>query len=406
MTGPATTGRPDGAEHKARPFVTDLDAYRAALRAYLTSEPSLNRWRDRHYDSVEERIADHAVLMGGLYRGRWNRYGWPEEAGGLGGDPRHRAVLYDELSAAGLPVPDPHLVLETLGPAVLRFAPELAAEHLPAFLRGEEWWGQGFSEPEAGSDLAALRCRARRDGDRYVLSGQKLWTSHGATATRLVCLVRTGTPESRHRGLSMIMVDAAAPGVTIRPVALASGDNELAEVFFDDVEVPASRLVGAEGQGWAVAMYLLQYERAMYAWQSAAVALRRLRELRKQLRTRLAAGGGLPDGARRRLGDCYADIVTLRARSADTVRRLAAGQAVGPEASVDKVLLATAETGLHDLARDLLGADFLFGAAPQAAQWRADWWYSRAATILGGSAEVQRTILADHVLGLPKEPKA
>src|SRR5690606_23019516 len=258
VTGPATTGRPDGAEHKARPFVTDLDAYRAALRAYLTSEPSLNRWRDRHYDSVEERIADHAVLMGGLYRGRWNRYGWPEEAGGLGGDPRHRAVLYDELSAAGLPVPDPHLVLETLGPAVLRFAPELAAEHLPAFLRGEEWWGQGFSEPEAGSDLAALRCRARRDGDRYVLSGQKLWTSHGATATRLVCLVRTGTPESRHRGLSMIMVDAAAPGVTIRPVALASGDNELAEVFFDDVEVPASRLVGAEGQGWAVAMYLLQ----------------------------------------------------------------------------------------------------------------------------------------------------
>jgi alkylation response protein AidB-like acyl-CoA dehydrogenase len=144
----------------------------------------------------------------------------------------------------------------------------------------------------------------------------------------------------------------------------------------------------------------------MYAWQSAAVALRRLRELRDQLRARQAAGHPLPDGSAARLGECYADVITLRARSAGTVRRLAAGQTVGPEASVDKVLLATAETGLHDLARDLLGAEFVFGAGPQAAQWRADWWYSRSSTILGGSAEVQRTILADHVLRLPAEPKA
>jgi len=387
-------------------FAADPAAYGAALRDYLRTEPSLDRWRGRHYDSTEDRIADHAVLMGGLHRAGWNRYGWPADAGGLGGDPRHRAVLYDELSAAGLPVPDPHLLLETLGPPLVRFAPELAARYLPALLRGEEWWGQGFSEPEAGSDLASLRCRARRDGDHYVLSGQKLWTSHGATATRLFCLVRTGTPESRHRGLSTIVVDVDAPGVSVRPVALASGHNELAEVFFDDVAVPAARLVGDAGQGWAVAMYLMQFERAMYAWQSSAVALRRLRELRDQLRDRVHGGRRLPDGAARRLGEIYADIVALRARSAGTVRRLAAGAAVGPEASVDKVLLATVEIGLHDLARDLLGAEFVLGTAPQAAQWRADWWFSRSATILGGSAEVQRTILADHVLGLPKESKA
>ena len=381
-------------------YAADLGAYRTALRACLAREDSLSRWRGASYPDTESRIAGHAALMGELHRGGWNRYGWPAEAGGLGGDPRHRAVLYDELSAAGLPVPDPHLLLETLGPAVLTFAPELAAQHLPAFLRGEEWWGQGFSEPEAGSDLAALRCRARRRGDHYVVTGQKLWTSHGATALRLVCLVRTGPPESRHRGLSMLMIDVDSPGLTVRPVALAGGENELAEVFFDDVAVPARRQIGEEGQGWAVAMYLMQYERAMYAWQSAAVALRRLREL-----LGLLEGRSLPDGARRRLGDCYADIVTLRSRSAETVRRLAAGRTVGPEASVDKVLLATAEIRLHDLARDLLGASFVFGADPAAAQWRSDWWYSRSATILGGSAEVQRTILADHVLGLPKEPK-
>jgi hypothetical protein len=339
--------------------------------------------------------------MAELSRGGWSLLGWPEEAGGAGGDERHRAVLYDELSAADLPIPAPHLMLETLGPPVVRFAPALAAQYLPAYLRGDEWWGQGFSEPEAGSDLASLRCRARRDGDNYVISGQKLWTSHGATSTRLVCLVRTGTPESRHRGLSMIMVDVDTPGVSVRPVALASGDNELAEVFFDDAVVPASRLVGEEGQGWAVAMYLLQFERAMYAWMSAAEALRRLRELRAQVAARK-----LPDGAATRLGETYSNLITLRARSADTVRRLAAGATVGPEASVDKVLLATLEISLNDLARDLLGAEFVFGDSAEAGQWRSDWWYSRAATILGGSAEVQRTILADHVLGLPKEGKA
>ncbi|PPJ39292.1 acyl-CoA dehydrogenase [Nocardia nova] len=383
-------------------FAGDLAAYRSGLRDFLASA-ELSEWRSRHYSTTEERIAHHALLIGELHRGGWSRYGWPVEAGGLGGDERHRAVLYDELAAAGLPVPTPYLLLETLGPPMVKFAPALAAEYLPSYLRGDEWWGQGFSEPEAGSDLASLRCRARRDGDNYVVDGQKIWTSHGATATRLVCLVRTGTPESRHRGLSMIMIDADTPGVSRRPISLASGDNELAEIFFDNVVVPASRLIGAEGQGWAVAMHLLQYERAMYAWMSAADASRRLRELCAQLDSRVENGGRLPGDALARLGDCHAQLVTLRARSAATVRKLASGDTVGPEASVDKVLLAGAEIALYDLSRDLLGPDFLFARTDEAEEWRSEWWYSRSATILGGSSEIQRTILADHVLGLPKE---
>ncbi|MBX6387740.1 MAG: acyl-CoA dehydrogenase family protein [Frankia sp.] len=413
---PAPVARPAGPGTEAS-LAEDLDAYRLALRDHLRTEPALESFRGRRYPSTEARMADHARLERLLHDAGWSRYGWPATVGGLGGDERHRAVLYDELAAAGLPVPGQHMLLETLGPPIVRFAPELAAAYLPAYLRGEEWWGQGFSEPEAGSDLASLRCRARRDGDTYAVTGQKLWTSHGATATRLVCLVRTGTPESRHRGLSMIMIDVDSPGVTVRPIAMANGDNELAEVFFDDVVVPTSRLIGAEGQGWAVAMYLLQFERAMYAWLSAAEALRRLRELRGQLAARAAGGRPVPDGAAARLGEAYAHLVALRARSAGTVRRLAVGDTVGPEASVDKVLLATAEICLHDVARDLLGDEFLFAAegaaggnalaagTVEAAQWRTDWWFSRSATILGGSAEVQRTILADHVLGLPKEAK-
>lgn len=382
-------------------LVDDPRAYRQALRRHLATAPELVPFRGRTHVSTEERIAGDASLMTALSgNGGWNLYGWPEQIGGLGGDERHRGILYDELSRAGLPVPEPHLLLETLCPAVTRFSPHLAERHAPAYLRGQEWWGQCFSEPEAGSDLAALRTRARREGDHYVVSGQKLWTSHGVTARRLVVLVRTGTPESRHRGLSMIMIDVDSPGVTVRPIALASGDNELAEVFFDDVAVPADQLVGEEGQGWAVAMFLLQYERAMYAWQSASVALRRIGELRDLVS---AWSGPLPDGTCRRLGSVYVDIVTLRARSSETVRRLAAGETVGPEASVDKILLASAEQGLHDLARELLGPEFLFSDESVLHGWRAEWWYSRSATILGGSSEVQRTILADHVLGLPKE---
>lgn len=378
-------------------YADDVDAYTAALDSALV-ETTYDPWRNTHHATAEGRIADHALLMARLFADGWSRYGWPETAGGLGGDERHRAVMYDALSAADLPVPDPHLMLETLGPPLVHFAPELAARHLPAYLCGEEWWGQGFSEPEAGSDLASLRCRARPDGENYIVNGQKIWTSHGATATRYVCLVRTGTPESRHRGLTMIMIDRDIPGVTVRPMALASGQNELAEIFFDDVVVPASRVVGEDGKGWAVAMYLLQFERAQYAWLMSGIALRELRELRER-----CEGRTLPDGTARRLGEVYGDVIALRARSANTVRGLAGGAAVGPEASVDKILLAAAETGVHDLARDTLGSDFSFGTSEPDQQWRNDWWYSRAATILGGSSEVQRTIIADHVLGLPSE---
>lgn len=382
-------------------WLADPTAYGAALAQELRRDV-YDRWRGVHHATTEEHIAHDAELIAALNAGDWNRYGWPEATGGLGGDILHRAAYYDALAAADLPTPEPTLMQETLAPALMHFAPHLAEAFLPAALAGQEWWGQGFSEPAAGSDLASLRCRARREDDHWVISGQKLWTTHGSTASRLVCLARTGTTESRHRGLSMIMIDADAPGVSIRPVAIASGYNELAEVFFDDVRVPLDRLVGEENGGWAVAMYLLQFERSMYAWQSGGVALRQLRRLRAELAT--GHTNKAPDGVVSRLGALYADIVTVRARSSRTLRRLASGQTIGPEASVDKVALARVETELHDLARDVHGADFVFGTDPSLTSWREDWWFSRSATILGGSSEVQRTIIADHVLGLPKEP--
>jgi alkylation response protein AidB-like acyl-CoA dehydrogenase len=377
-------------------YAADLAAYRAALRGFLTS-PAADKWRGAYVEDVADEMRLSAGLMGCLYAAGFGRYGLPAEAGGLGGDVRHWAVLFDELSRAGLSPTGQHSLLVTLAHPVARFAPHLASAYLPEFLRGDAWWGQGFSESEAGSDLASLRCRATRDGDSYVISGSKIWTSHGATASRLVMLVRTGTPESRHRGLSMILVDCDAPGVTVRPVALASGRAELAECFFDDVRVPASRLIGAEGGGWAVAMFLLQYERAVYAWLRASMLLQRVSHLAKWL----SGGGGGHASADGVLGSVYLDLVSLRARSVDTVRRLAAGQTVGPEASTDKLLLGAAEQSVYDAARSLLGPSFLFGETGR--QWREEWWFSRTTTVYGGSAEVQRGIIADRVLKLPRE---
>jgi alkylation response protein AidB-like acyl-CoA dehydrogenase len=376
-------------------LVTDLHAYRAAVREFLAS-PAVDKWRGTYLDDDPEEMRFSAGLMRVLYDTGLGRYGMPPAAGGLGGDVRHWAVLFDELARAGITPTGQHSLLVTLAYPLAKFAPRLAAAYLPEFLSGDGWWGQGFSETEAGSDLAALRCRAMRQGDDYVISGHKVWTSHAETANRIFLLARTGTPESRHRGLSMILVDVDMPGVTVRPIKLASGRAELAECFFDDVHVPAGRLIGAEGEGWAVAMYLLQYERAAWAWLRAAVLLQRLRVLAGLLDDGTATAPAVSEV----LGTVYLDLLSLRARSVDTVRRLAAGQAVGPEASADKLLLGACEQGVYDAARSLLGPRFLFGDASR--QWREEWWYSRTTTIYGGSAEVQRGIIADRVLNLPK----
>lgn len=344
---------------------------------------------------VEARVAQGCEILRLLTDGGWTLRGWAPDVGGVGGDIRERAMLYDVIAGEGIPLPEQLNVLETVGPALEHFAPRLAATFLPAAIRGTELWCQGFSEPDAGSDLASLRCRAARlDDGTYSVSGQKTWTSFGHLARRMVTLVRTGSSESRHRGLTMFLIDLDSPGITRRPIALANGEEELAEVFFDDVRVPAEQAIGDIDGGWAVAMYLLQFERGMYAWLRMA-----------HLRSVLAgmAAGVDPDDAVgcRELGRAFIAYRALRARTWRTIGRLADGENPGPEISVDKVLLATAEQTALDMARTLGLFDFAFG--PHSDYLRSEWFYTRAASIYGGSAEVQRSILADRVLHLPKE---
>ncbi len=371
--------------------------HRERLRAWLAaSADELENFRDAEHGTFEAALESGRRLTRLLHDSGWGRWGWPESVGGLGGSPLLRAVLYDELEASGYAAPVQHELLETLAPAVIAFAPELAARLLPSALTGEHFWAQGFSEPEAGSDLAALRCRARRDGEDYVVNGQKIWTSQAIGASRVGTLVRTGTIESRHRGLSMLMIDLDTPGVEVRPIRYANGRNELAEVFFDDVRVAADRLIGAEGQGWEVAMFLLQYERGNYAWLRQAHIGREIAGLVERV-------DHADERAAARVGAAWLAQQALRIRCGRTVQRLALGEALGSEISIDKVLMGTAEQEVTDAALSLTRPDFLFSDDEAADGWRAEWFYTRASTIYGGAAEVQRTIIADRVLELPKE---
>lgn len=396
---------PAAADRSVHDLATDVALYREQFRRYLRELEWADEWRRTAFTNAEDGLSFDASVLSRLHAAGWNRYGWPEEAGGLGGDEIHRAVYYEELGHAMLPIPVQQWTLETLGPVLIRFAPALAAEHLPHYLDGSEWWGQSFSEPESGSDLASLRTRADDDGaGGFVVNGQKIWTSQGPTAKRLVALVRTGTTESRHRGLTMLMIDADSPGVTVRPIALASGRRELAEVFFDNVRVPAERVVGEVGGGWSVAMYLMQYERGMYGYAVLNKVSTELGKLRADLADR-----GSSAACRERFAQVYIDVECARARTATTVRKLANGTAVGPESSIDKLLFGTAEKAVNDLVLDLRREWMIAGDGPDDAAeldtLRAEWWYSRAATVMGGAVEVQRGIIADHLLGLPKEKR-
>jgi alkylation response protein AidB-like acyl-CoA dehydrogenase len=382
---------------QSNPYAADLDGYRAAFARWLDEHESvLDRQRGVHSHEFIEVARRQRDLQEALFDAGWVRYGWPEAIGGLGGDARHRGSMYDALLRHDVPVPQAYYTLETLIPMLAVYAPDLAHEYLADLLRGAERWCQGFSEPDAGSDLASLRTKAERDGDGWVINGHKIWTSQVSVAQRCIALVRTGAPESRHRGLSMFLVDLDAPGVTVRAIRAMSGRDEFGEVFFDDVHVGSDRLVGNEGDGWGVAMYLLQWERGMYPWQRQAALLTVLDRL-------LADSGGAPDRLDPgELADAYLAILPMRLSSRNTVRRLSAGEHPGPEVSVDKVLLARAEVTVHDLADAALAAAIELRDDDAAEVWRHDYLFSRAAPIYGGSIEIQRTILADRVLGLPR----
>jgi alkylation response protein AidB-like acyl-CoA dehydrogenase len=371
----------------------ELDAFRKSLDDWLGEHNGELAPAYNGGGTLGERMAQIAKVRRLAFDAGWARWGWPESAGGFGGSTLLRAYLSEAVTALDLVEPGLYSMPEVLGPSVITFGrPELTAEMLPPLLRGDEVWCQGFSEPGTGSNLASLTCRAVRTDDGWRVTGQKVWTSLSQFAQRCVLLTRSGSIESAHRGITALFVDMDARGITIRPIETMDGEKEFAEVFFDDVLVPFDRTLGEEGQGWAFAMDLLPYERSTALWQRAAWLQRRLRDL-----VNTAAPGALDPTA---LGEVTQLVYAFRARSRATQHRLAGGQDLGPETSIDKVLLATAEQAVFDLVAEALAAEVTIGDDPDSERWRAEFIYSRAATIYGGSAEIQRNIIARRLLDL------
>ena len=375
-----------------------LAAYRAALNAWLDANHTELAPPYSPPGTLDDHIAQMQRVKSMLFEAGWMQHGWPQRVGGRGGSPMLRTELGAAIAGRDLADPGLYSLIEVLAPTLIDFAaPELAAEVVPRLLSGAEMWCQGFSEPGTGSDLASLCCRAVPQGDAdtastWVINGQKVWTSLAQYSDRCVLLTRTGSPESRHRGITAFFVDMDTPGITVAPLEMINGVLEFAEVFFDDVVVPAERMLGEVNGGWAVAMSILPYERSSCFWQRIAYLYRRL-----QLLVEVAPDD---DRAAEVVGNAYLQLHALRARSRATQHRLAAGATLGADTSIDKVLVATAEQTTYDAIRRLLPGMVEIDDGVMGETWRSEYLYSRSATIYGGTAEVQRNIIARRLLDL------
>jgi alkylation response protein AidB-like acyl-CoA dehydrogenase len=335
----------------------------------------------------------------------WLVYFWPKAAGGPGWSAVQRWIFETECAQAGAPVL-PGMGLKLVGPVLYTYGtPEQQARFLPALRRGEHVWAQGFSEPGAGSDLASLRTRAVRDGDDYVVNGQKIWTTQAQFANWLFALVRTDTEVKPQRGISFLLIDMTSPGVTVRPILSASGDHELNEVFLEDVRVPAANLIGAEGEGWSIAKFLLENERGGTGYAPQLLAdLRRLEEA-------ATLTGELADRAiRLRLEAEALEMTELR-----TLLEIERGNAPAPRSLAVKLIASEVRQGIEALAVDAFGlaglqlpAERPFHAEdapaltgpPEAALAASRYLNARAWSIFGGTSEIQLTIIARAAVGL------
>jgi alkylation response protein AidB-like acyl-CoA dehydrogenase len=369
--------------------------FRSELRDWL----SANAPKDyAQLKSHEERRAVQNEFHKDLYAAGYVGLAWPVEYGGRGLSPIYDAILNEE--AGRVAAPPIFGTVNYLGRAIYTYgSDEQKAQHLPPLMNGDIAWCQGFSEPEAGSDLASLRTRAVRDGDEYVVNGQKMWTSGGQEADWCLLLARTDPEAPKHRGISCLLVDMRTPGITVRPIILADGNPETCEVFWDDVRVPAANRLGGEGIGWKVAMTTVTYERGPGDINFVSTYYRALRSIEQLAR----ASGQLDNPTiRRRLADAYVRGEGLRLNVIEQLSLRVGGRPPGPEGSVAKLLWADADQNLQHLAMDISGADALTGRDPD--RLEAYFW-SRPTSVYGGTAQIQKNILATVALGMPRAPQ-
>jgi alkylation response protein AidB-like acyl-CoA dehydrogenase len=360
------------------------------VRSFLAQAPLVGATLPRVLD---DRIALLREWQACCHEAGFVGRAWPSEFGGGGRQPVEQIIVDQELAAAGAPEFVNVVGLNVLGPSLLRFGNgEQRRRYIPSILSAEEIWCQGFSEPDAGSDLASLRTRATEAGDHFVLSGQKTWVSWGQYARWCGVLARTEDTGPKHKGISMLIVDMRSRGVDVRPMTQITGHAEFCELFLDDVKVPKENLLGARGDGWKIAMHTLGHERG-------TAALPRQVTLRTWLDRAVkdaAAQGRLEDPlVQVQLAQALIGVEVLRHHAYRTVGEFLNGGAVGPDSSSVKLLMAEAEQRLAASAFEILGGDDEF--------WTETYLYSRAASVYGGTQQIQRSIIADRILALPQE---
>jgi alkylation response protein AidB-like acyl-CoA dehydrogenase len=388
-------------------FSPEEEAFRAELRGWLARELPAHRARwppsDDEFTLHPDRAFDASLAWHRrLHAGGWVGIAWPREDGGRGATLVEQMIFQEEMVRAGAPPGVNSIGLMLVGPAVMEWGTEAQRRrHLPPILAADEIWCQGFSEPGAGSDLAALRTRAVLDGERFRVSGQKVWTSNAHRSHWCILLARTDPGAPRHEGISCLLVDMASPGITVRPLVQLTGDAEFNEVFFDDVAVPRANLLGPLHGGWKVAITVLMYERAGLG---NLTGLHHYTRLLLDLARRTAAAGD--PVLRQALAQCWVDAEALRLTGLRSVTRRLRGEAPGPEGSVLKLAFAEAYVRMAETAGRILGpAATLWRGTPRAVEggrWAFQLLFARRFGIAGGTSEIQRNIIGERVLGLPR----
>ncbi len=382
-------------------FTPEQDAFRHELRTWLQEHIPAEPLPPM---DTPEGFELHREWEKKLYEGRWSVVNWPEQYGGRDCSLVEWLIFEEEYYLSGAPGRVNNNGISLLAPTLFGWgAEEQKDRFLPKMASGEEIWAQGWSEPNAGSDLASLTTKAVRDGDTFVLNGQKTWCSRGAWADWIFCIVRTDPEAQRHKGLSYLLVPADAPGLHRRPVERLDGEPAFAELFFEDCRVHESNLLGGEGDGWNVAMATTSSERGLNlrAPGRFMAAAERLGELYRNL------GPSADPGLRDEVVQAWMNAQAYRWQTYWTASRIAAGGELGPESSLMKVFWSELDLELHATALRLLGErGELVRGAPDAVDdgaWMGGYLFALSGPIYAGTNEIQRNIIGERVLGLPRK---
>lgn len=375
-------------------------AFRAEVRDWLRAH--VPRQSFASYDT-REGFEQHRQWEAQLAEGGWSSVTWPKELGGRGCGLIEWLIFEEEYWAADAPQRVNQNGILLLGPTLMEFGtPEQKARFLPRMARCDDMWAQGWSEPNAGSDMAAISSRATLapEGDHYVLNGQKTWSTRALFANWLFGLFRSDPASSRHHGLSYLMVPLDAPGITIRPIRALNGKQAFAEVFFDDVKVPLDNRIGAEGQGWNVAMATAGFERGLLL-RSPARYQRSAQKLVALYRRHQASADRDPS-IREAVTRAWMGAQAYTLASYHTVGRLQRGAKIGAESSTNKIFWSELDLQLHETAMRILGARAELCDDTEVHDWLEGFLFAQAGPIYAGSNEIQRNIIAERLLGLPK----